>query len=113
MSRPNYAQDAAAEKVRVSIAERFVPAISLAIASASGSVGGVLIWRFLGLLQSGERVGYPSFFGGISRIEVTVGACLTAAALLRVVGLAVCVTRMFTANKTASPSGVMLFALGL
>ena len=99
--------------VRVSIAERLVPSLGFAVAALSGAVGGVLVFRFLSALRQAESAGHAGFFGGLSEIEVVVGVILVFAAVLVGLGVLVSVIRMFTANTTASPPGILFLVAGL
>ena len=101
------------EKARVSIAERLVPAIGFAVAAAVGAVGGLTTLRNLNALRNSENAGFEAFFGATAEVEAMAGAILAIAAVLGVFGIAVSAVRMFTTNRTASPSGIRVLAAGL
>src|SRR5687767_5035989 len=100
-------------RVRVSILERLVPSIAFAVAALSGAVGVGMVIRFFTLLRQAESAGYAAFFGGMSEIELVVGAVLVFAVVLCTIGVVVSVIRLFTTNTKASPPGLLLLGAGL
>jgi hypothetical protein len=100
-------------KTRVSIAERLVPALSYAVAAASGAIGAVMILQLLNSMRSPEMAGAASFFMATARLEAVVGTVLLVAATIGGIGILVAVIRLFTTNTKASPPGVLFLLLGL
>ena len=99
-------------RTRVSILERLVPAFAFVIAAISGAIGALMIFRFLSSMKRAETAGYAAFFGGVVEIELVVGGILIFAAVLCAIGILVSIIRLFTANTTSSPPGVLFLLAG-
>lgn len=103
----------AAGPVRVSIIERLVPSLGLAVTALAGVVGAVMIFRFISLLRLSESAGYYSFFAGVLEIEFGVTIVLIFATILTTLGGFVALIRLFTTNTKSSPPGFFFLILGL
>src|SRR3954471_19120178 len=94
-------------KARVSIVERLIPSLSYALVAVSGVIGGVMVLQLLESLRSPEMAGVALFFIATARLEVIMGTVLLVAAAIGGVAILIAVVRLFTANTTASPPGVL------
>jgi TonB family protein len=99
--------------VRVSIFERLVPSLGLAVTALSGIVGALMIFRFFRLIRSAESAGYSAFFAGMTEIDFAVGVMLIIAAVLVAFAILVSIIRLFTTNATSSPPGILFLIVAL
>jgi hypothetical protein len=101
------------EKAPTSVAERFVPSLSYALAAISGPIGALLVQQFFSTLRTAENAGYAAFFGGLARIEMIIGGVLAIAAFLGFAAVVAALARLFVPRKRPSPPGSVLFFAGL
>lgn len=95
------------ERARVSILERLIPSFSLALAAIAGAAGALYLqWVFRGL-RAAENAGIGAVFGGLAEVHSVVTVILAIAAVVGLAGIAVAAARMFTANQTSSPPGIL------
>lgn len=101
------------ERPRVSIAERLIPAIGFGMAAIAGIVGAWRMIEFFRALRNSETAGFASLYSGLSEIEGITGGILAFGAVLGLAGLGVCGVRMFLKTRTASPSSLLMAAMGI
>jgi len=98
---------------RVSIAERLVPALACGMAAIAGVAGAWRMIMFFNALRNNENAGFNAFYRGLADVERLAGALLAFAAVLGIAGVAVSAGRMFMATRTASPSPLLMGAMGI
>ncbi len=98
---------AEAEKVRVSILERLVPAAALGLLAFSGVVGAFHFRRVIAAMRQAENAGIDAFYAAMAEVFLVLGSLAAVAALFGVIGLIVSAARMFTTNTKASPPGFL------
>ena len=103
----------APQRAPVSIIERLIPSLSFGLAAISGGIGAMMIQKFFSDLRNTENSGLDSLYIGLARIDAVIGGILAAAALLGMVGLLICLIRMFSANSKSSPPGILFLLIGL
>lgn len=94
------------ERVRVSILEKLFPSLSFALAAVGGAAGAITIQSVFRALRVAETAGAAAIIGGMAEVNLVMAVFLGLAALVGVIGIVVAAARMFTENRTSSPSGV-------
>src|SRR6188474_3985939 len=89
--------------VRVSILERLMPSLGLAMSAIAGAVGGAMTLQFINRMRTNETAGIQAFYTGTSVVEFVVGIILVIAAVVTGIGVLVSLIRLFTDNTKASP----------
>ncbi|HVF46400.1 MAG TPA: hypothetical protein VNA17_02425 [Pyrinomonadaceae bacterium] len=91
----------------MSIVERLVPSLSFAVAALSGAAAAMWLQMVLRAMRNAENAGYTAFYNAMAEVYAIGGISLMIALALGLVGIATSAARMFTANRTASPTGVL------
>jgi hypothetical protein len=82
------------ERVRVSIIERLIPAVSFGLASISGIVGALLTMNLFASLRKAENAGMDTISEGLSGINSAVIGLLSLSIVFVLVGVVICAVRM-------------------
>ncbi len=94
-------------RTRISILERLAPSLSFALAALSGAVGAIYMQRFFRTLSAAENAGYVAYYMGMAEVDLLIGVVLGLSVVVGIAGIIVAAIRVFTANRTASPPGVL------
>lgn len=101
------------DRTRVSILERLIPSLSLAMVALSGSVGAAMWLRTVQILRATENAGIDAVSGALWEAKMIVIVFLAVAAILGLAGIIASAARLFTSNQKASPPGILFPVVGL
>ena len=96
-----------AERARVSIIERAVPALAFVLTALGGLVSASTLISLFSRLRNDETAGMETVMRGMVVVDQIGGYVLAAAAVFGTAGVVVCVVRMFSETKKASPPGIL------
>ena len=96
-----------AERARVSIIERFIPALAFVLTALGGLLSASTLISLFDRLKNDETAGIETVMRGMVVVDQVGGIVLAVAAVFGTAGVVGCVVRMFSETKKASPPGVL------
>lgn len=100
-------------RMRVSIVERLVAAVSFGLAALSGIVGGVMTINLFVELSREESAGIDAIVGVLTEINFAVHGILGLSIAIGIAALVICTVRMLSDRPRSSAPGVLYLAAGI